>query len=152
VFTLEPSQAMTVKFDNVHSHRLQGADLRHDFVLVGHLVIIGVFDEGLALETAKIVEGVLAIVEYASVSLQGFNGDSTAAGSLDCQLEASRAVGLISLISAIVDPIAQTHLLDALAVATTEMDVIMEVFWACGALGHVCGNKMVCLGIATTFI
>jgi hypothetical protein len=143
---------MIIELDNVYRQRLHGSELRHDMQTVSGLVIIGVLDESLALEVAERVKAVLAVVEYTGGRLQGLYGDGAAACGFDGHLEATRAVDFIGAIVTIVMPIAQTNFFDALSTGAAEVDVIVEVIRASGALAEVGGHEIIGIVIASGLI
>lgn len=141
-----------IELDNVYRQRLHGTELRHDMQTVSGLVIIGVLDESLALEVAERVEAVLTVVEYTCGRLQGLYGDGAATCGFYCHVEATRAVDFIGAIVTVVMPVAQTNFFDALSTGAAEVDVIVEVIRASGALAEVGGHKMIGIMIASGLI
>jgi len=86
-------------------------------MVIGHLIIVRVFDEGLARKVTERFEIVLAVMEDSCVALQSLHGDSAAAGGLHCHLNGPRAVRLVGTVAAVVKAIAQANFVDAHGIA-----------------------------------
>jgi len=78
---------VVLKLNNVHGGGLKGADFGHNVRMVKCLVIVGVLDKFHALEIAKRIKTVFAVVEYTGVGLQDLLCDGATTGGLKSDVD-----------------------------------------------------------------